>query len=579
MADCSELSKLITEMAMTIAQGPNIQNLDDVIAEMQTHFPDLPRQGIIEAIVEATTRQARQADDLSKKLSVIKRQAKMEKGLKDKIAELEQFLSTGTLPERIVRAGMEATYTMDQLKAIRDGLKKQLAQSDPAQRTKVEKQIADLEEKIKSGDIMPKIKAEKPAPSKELEKALYKRDLLKDEIRTRIYDLKPKSTFSNIVESVNVTRAVMTTGEMSLTLRQGIMMLGHPVKLVEFTGQAFKALADPLYTHKVNRELLERDLAAVGYRAKLHLSPIDGTTRLRDMEEQFMGHWVQKVPILKQFARAGTTYINLVRAFYFDSMYHSVGRSGELTQAEAEILGNFVNVATGRGNLGAAEAAMPILSNIFFSARYQVSRFQLIMGQPLWHQAGKGSARVRQAIAKEYARSLIGLALFYAMGALWGDIEKNPRSADFMKIRIGKTRIDPLAGLSQITVLMTRLITGEIKTTTKGEVIPIRGEKVPYGGTTVPDVLQRFIRGKLSPLLALPFDIAAGENIVGEKVDAQYLVTNYGVPITWGDIYDAMKEQGVEEGLIMSLLSFFGVGLQTYEDKKQTTRRRSSARR
>jgi len=159
------------------------------------------------------------------------------------------------------------------------------------------------------------------------------------------------------------------------------------------------------------------------------------------------------------------------------------------------------------------------------------------------------------------------LGLFYTLWKLaGGDIEMDPRSADFGKIRIGNTRIDPLAGISQTIVLLSRLWTGETKTAA-GKVVPIRGEKVPYGKGTAADVTARFLRTKLSPVPATALDIAAGENVVGEPVTPASVAEGLFAPMAIQDIYEAMKDQGVGRGAALGILAFFGMGLQTYETR------------
>lgn len=569
MADCSKLSKLITKFAMNIGSRSDIKNLDDVIREMETHFPNLRRESIVEAIVEATTRETKETNELSKKLQEIKQQAKTEQKLKDKIVELEGHLETGTVSEKVKQEGKETTYAIDQLRDIRDELKKQLAKSEPAQQKRINKQIETLEEKIRTGDVMPKSRPKVIPESKELERAIYDRDQLKLEIRHQIYALKPKTFWGTFADTWDVVRLVLTTGEFSLVGRQGgFYMLGHPVKGGQMIGQMFKAFADGQYAAKVNHAILNRDLAPVGARSKLAIIPIDGTAKLSAHEEALMSHWAERIPVIKQFTRAGITFMNLLRSEAFDTMYRTLGNTDTVSQGKADLISNYVNVASGRGNLGKVELFATALNRVFFAPKYVVSRFQLLMGQPLWHNARgvEGSAQVRKIIALEYARTFAGLSVVFALGAMaGGEIEWDSRSTDFMKLRWGKTRIDPMMGLSQATVLLTRIIGGETKNA-KGKIMPLRGPKVPFGGSTTSDVINRFFRYKLSPMIGIPWSIAAGKDPIGRKVDAAWMAKSL-IPITWGDIYDVIQEQGVAKGTAASTLGIFGMGMQTYQDR------------
>lgn len=229
---------------------------------------------------------------------------------------------------------------------------------------------------------------------------------------------------------------------------------------------------------------------------------------------------------------------------------------------EAKAIANFVNVATGRGPLGGMENSALMLNNVFFAPRYVASRFQLLIGQPFFG----GNARTRKLIAKEYARYLIGMAMVYSLGKLaGGETEEDPTSANFGKIRFGRTRLDPLSGISQATVFVSRLATGKTKSSISDRVTPIRGEDVPYGGTNVGNVLFNFFRGKLSPRYGTVVNVIAGENVVGEKVTLKSAMADLVVPLSFRDILETMQEQGVPKGTALSLLAIFGMGVQTYD--------------
>jgi len=284
-----------------------------------------------------------------------------------------------------------------------------------------------------------------------------------------------------------------------------------------------------------------------------------------------MARWAEKIPLVAGSQRAYVTFLNKLRADSFDAMANSLSRSRELTANEAKVISNFINVSTGRGSLGMKENALVGLNTVFFAPRYVASRFQLLAGQPIWTTRGgyKATGRVRAEIAKEYARFLTGAAVVYALAMSNSDaeVENDPRSTDFGKIRFGNTRLDPMAGLLQNTVLLSKLATGE-KKTLKGKVIPLRGTKVPYNGETIPDTLMRFGRTKLSPAFGTGVNILAQKDLVGQPVTVQSELGNMLTPLALSDIYKAMLDQGVDRGAALSVLSIFGMGLQTYSTEK-----------
>jgi hypothetical protein len=305
---------------------------------------------------------------------------------------------------------------------------------------------------------------------------------------------------------------------------------------------------------------------------KIEFTELEG--KMTQMEEVIMSKMFGKIPSMstifgkipgvRQSQRAFVTYLNELRADVADVLLKSMAKTGAPTDAELKVLGNVINVGTGRGNLGKAAGDAQTLATIFWAPRLFISRFQLLFGQPFYH----GTARTRKLIAGEYARFLIGMGVFYSLAKLMGaEIEINPKSSDFGKIKFGDTRIDPMAGLSQTTVFVWRMATGE-KKTAEGRIMPIRGEKQPFGSTAW-DVTTTFLRSKLSPLIGTAVDVATGETVVGEKVTPVSAVTRNLIPLAFSDIADVMAEQGVPKGTIMTLLSIFGFGVQAYDNQRR----------
>jgi hypothetical protein len=257
-----------------------------------------------------------------------------------------------------------------------------------------------------------------------------------------------------------------------------------------------------------------------------------------------------------------------MRVDMYDTFSATLSRTGKTTPAEGAVIANFVNIATGRGDIGRYQTASNALATVFFAPRFAVSRFQLLLGQPMW----KGTAGTRLLIAKEYARTLMGLGTFYAAAKLaFGDdtrFEWDSRSADFGKIIFKDgTRIDPLSGLSQVTVLASRLFTGKSKSGT-GEIVPIRGEGIPFNSANTQDVITRFLRGKLSPGVGAGVDIIAGKNVVGEPVTPGRVAARMTIPLSFNDIYDVMRKDNIPRSVALSMLIILGTGAQNYQNAR-----------
>ena len=491
--------------------------------------------------------------------------------LQQEIAVLEKHIAEGTVPEKVGTEKIEPTDAVKMLREKRAELKKELSKTEPFIVRKLSEQIALLEKRIKTGDIFPRPK-EQIESSREIEILEFKKNQLQRDIRAKIKMAEPRGAWGNTKEVFNAFRALMTGGEFSLVLRQGgWTAMSRPGVVAKALPAMFNSFASEEVSHKINAEILNRPNAHLYSKGKLHLAPIDGSATLHSMEELYMSHWIEKIPLIKNFQRAGLTFLNVIRADTFDMLVNTlpVTSAGAHNQAELRAIANYVNISTGRGNLGKLEPAAEALNTIFFAPKYVSSRFQLLLGQPLWG----GTATTRKLVAAEYARALIGLSVVFALGALaGGDVEDDPRSSDFGKIKFGKTRIDPLFGLSQTTVVLSRILSGTTKRGS-GEVRPIsrwRG-KIPFGGDTAWDVFSRFMRSKLSPLAGTTTDLLVGENLIGEEIELGEFATRLITPLAYRDIYEALLEQDIPETTAFGILVFFGMGLQTYESKRGDT--------
>jgi hypothetical protein len=268
-----------------------------------------------------------------------------------------------------------------------------------------------------------------------------------------------------------------------------------------------------------------------------------------------MSRWASKIPGVAHSQRAYITFLNKLRADSFDAMANSLGRRGKITIEEAQAISNFINVATGRGEMGTAKGAV-FLNTIFFAPRLAVSRFQMLAGQPLY----RGNARARSLIAQEYARFLAGASVVYSLGSFAGaKIETDPRSSDFLKMRFGETRLDPLGGLIQATVFMSRMASGKTKLTGSGKLKPAR----------TLDTIGNFLRNKAAPVpgaIADARDILTGQKPpAGHPQTLREIARGFVLPMSADDLLAALQEQGVPKGVALGILSLFGMGLQTHE--------------
>lgn len=206
---------------------------------------------------------------------------------------------------------------------------------------------------------------------------------------------------------------------------------------------------------------------------------------------------------------------------------------------------------TGRGGLGEARQMAKTLSAFMFAPRYKMGR--LLTARDLF--ATNPYAR------KEAWRNVVttiavvgGIALLGEALKLW-DVEKDPRSTDAWKLRIGNTRFDLWGGYQQLVVLISRLAKS------KG-ISSITGEEYDVDAGTA---FLHFLRSSASPLAAVIADAWTGKTFTGEKVNIlskEQWIERLS-PIVVQDIYEAFQENWAI-GLIAAPAAFVGIGVQTY---------------
>ena len=359
----------------------------------------------------------------------------------------------------------------------------------------------------------------------------------------------------------DAARTLMTTGEFSVFLRQGkLSLMAHPVRTTKALAGAWRSLRSEQNALAAEHQMQSHPEYATAKQDRLFLA--ETGERLSKQEELFMGKWVGKIPGIAALERASRTFLNKVR---FDT-YLALRNSNlfENTPEGRRQIAMFINEVTGRGGLGPAEQAGVVLGRIGFSPRFTVSRFQAMLGHSMW---GPGA---RKVIAAEYAKTLAGLGLYYTFASTYfgddkdkkkGSIDWNPTSGAFGKVKVGNMMLDPLAGLGQATTLLAR--TG----VAAKEAMTGKESKHEYGSWD--EVMKRFMRSKLHPVPAAITNWLTHKKLDGTKSTLGGEALSMAGPITWGDMYDALRTQGFKDGAALSLLAFFGEGLQNYAKKKK----------
>ena len=292
--------------------------------------------------------------------------------------------------------------------------------------------------------------------------------------------------------------------------------------------------------------------------ANLYMARLQGIgADLSQREEAFMSRWADRIGVVRASNRAYMTYLNKLRFDTFDHVLKNWEQAGKkFSQEEVEGLADFINKATGRGSLDLLgknlEGAAPFMNAAFFSPRFVLSRVQA----PLAMITSRGAAR-KEAVGSMVGFVGTGLGILSMAKMAGADVELDPRSSDFGKVRIGPVRYDFWAGEQPMARYVTQMIMGQRKAISTGEIQDASRK----------DISERFLRSKLAPVPSLVWDYWKKENFLGEAVSFDAGLEEEALrtitPIFAQDIYDAVQEEGLIGG-VKVLPSGLGVGTNTF---------------
>jgi hypothetical protein len=290
------------------------------------------------------------------------------------------------------------------------------------------------------------------------------------------------------------------------------------------------------------------------------------------VQQSYAGKVLSKIPGMGASERTYSTFLNRIRADYFDMLTDKLEARGmKLTPQQDRAIAQFVNDVTGRSDLGrTGNNSAALLSQIFFSPRFVASRFKTIL-RPFMGFANS-TPEVRKAVALEYARFASAMAAIYGLLHVSGvEIEKDPRSSIFGRFKIGNTWIDPLSGFAQAFSFLTRIVGGKTKTIS-GEVRDLRGEEVQYGQQNTSDIIGRFLRSKLGPVPGTAYSLVVGEDYMGNKITTPENIgkefLSLQIPMAIKEVYSSMVEEGVPEGVAIGMLAILGEGVATIPEEE-----------
>lgn len=391
-------------------------------------------------------------------------------------------------------------------------------------------------------------------------------------VDTLKHQIKEKGVLTTIG---NFQRGSMSGIDLSPGFRQGAFLVGRKEFWKSFKPMIKAAMKEGNY-QAMNEEISGRANSELYKEGGLHLTDLaDG---MGNREEAIMSNLPELLPGIgrayRGSNRAYTAFLNKLRADMFDSLLTDAtsvkgimsGGGREVNEDLVRKIANYVNTSTGRGDLGRLTKHAELLNAVAFSPRLIASRLQLL--NPKLYVAGDPFIR-KQAIRDGLSFLSFGSSLL-GLGKLAGaEVELDPHSADFGKMKIGNTRMSVFGGVELYPRLLAQLAPqvlggGYIKSSTTGKITDLTAGK--FGRSTRLDVAHRALEAKEAPMLSLLTDMARGKSFSGAPVNTptgltKEVVSRF-VPMILQDLKDILTDDPKKLPLLVP--AAFGFGVQTY---------------
>ena len=420
--------------------------------------------------------------------------------------------------------------------------------------------------------------------------------------------LKDKDFGDTLMDLWMFPKAVRSSFDISFPLRQGIMTsVRHPLLWSKSIADSARGFVDPDWMIKEVGKW-RKDRTPYGVRMP------DGS--VQDME---LGHILDEImevlpTDVEPFYHAGLAEKWFDKLFLIKSgpirrsrvaftgagnglragmtrhwLNHWKNTATDITPERLEKLGTLMNALTGRATLPETGKfpLMDLLQATWWSPQYRLSGPQ-VFGTMLKHfgpgQVARGvtggriapsaDAQIGRIAAENFVSFVtggIGILTMLKMSGL-ADVQIDPRSSDFGKIKLGPTRINFFGTLQLLVRTIAQMVT---QTRLDPELGP--QAQNPFGA------LGRYWQSGASPEFSVITDLIAGETYLGrtmrpseergvtggdilERELSPLSSDNRISPLALADIKEAIEMDGLRGALIGSL-GMLGLGVQSYEPR------------
>lgn len=305
-----------------------------------------------------------------------------------------------------------------------------------------------------------------------------------------------------------------------------------------------------------------------------------GGTRLEIWkgEEEITSDTLYKIPGLNRLAKAADvayevgavrTRVEVANKLYklFEDLGYDLNDKSIISGINKE-----VNAMTGRGDIGVLNKVSKQINTIFFSIRFLKSTFDVATAHILESDVPT-AVKIDSAkkLLRIYSTAGVILAIASALGRIFGrrdTVETNPLSSDFLKIKIGNTRIGIpfVTRVGSLITLMARIAFQKTKSTTTGITTKLG---TGYGAKTGMDIFWDFTENKFSPLLSVIKDIASQQTFEGKKPTILGEVGALTIPMGASSVAEIWKDKTLNPlmKVLVTAVNYFGIPTQSYSSE------------
>ncbi len=378
------------------------------------------------------------------------------------------------------------------------------------------------------------------------------------------------STISNVLVSI------VSTLDNSLWGRQGMATLKtHPV----IWGKNFaKSFSDAVNTmrNKHGYEQVRDAVLADAFSRENYRDYVDYKL-LVEHEEQFPTSLVGKIPLAGRLFKASeNAFTNGAMRLRMD-LYDLYKKQAELARkrdpqngpdvnskawkkATAEMVGSMTG--RGHGKFGDNSLARTLL----WAPKMVQANWNFLTA----HTFGKGleDPWVRKQATINAGKNVLATAGVLAIAnALGADIDLNPTSPNFLKIKVGNTRIDVMGGGGAILTAISRFVSLGVK--------QIQDPSLRKGLSTLEDLGYDFLANKTKPTVRPFADFMRNHDYKGDPIVWENYFADLATPISINNfikLFHGPDKDGSLEATLGAIADFFGFNASTYAPRPTKTK-------